>query len=47
MPDTCFEVEISRGASDDERRITVTPMGDLISRTDEIEAAGEKWRMEA
>jgi tRNA threonylcarbamoyladenosine biosynthesis protein TsaE len=47
MPDTCFEVEIGRGASDDERVITVTPMGDMLSRTAEIEAAGEKWRMEA
>ena len=47
MPDTCFEVEINRGASDDERVITVTPMGDMLSRTAEIEAAGEKWRMEA
>ena len=47
MPDTCFEVEINRGASDDERIITVTPMGDLLSRTAEIEAAGENWRMEA
>jgi tRNA threonylcarbamoyladenosine biosynthesis protein TsaE len=47
MPDTCFEVEIGRGASDDERVITVTPMGDMLSRADEIEAAGEKWRMEA
>ena len=47
MPDTCFEVEVGRGASDDERVITVTPMGDMLSRTAEIEAAGEKWRMEA
>lgn len=47
MPDTCFEVEIGRGASDDERVITVTPMGDMLSRTAEIEVAGEKWRMEA
>ena len=47
MPDTCFEVEINRGASDDERKITVTPMGDMLSRTAEIEAAGENWRMEA
>jgi len=47
MPDTCFEVEINRGASDDERVITVTPMGDMTARTDEISAAGEKWRMEA
>ena len=47
MPDTCFEVEIGRGASDDERVITVTPMGDMLLRTAEIEAAGEKWRMEA
>ena len=47
MPDTCFEVEIGRGASDDERVITVTPMGDMLSRTEKIEAAGEKWRMEA
>ena len=47
MPDTCFEVEISRGASDDERVISVAPMGDMISRTEEIEAAGEKWRIEA
>ena len=47
MPDTCFEVEIGRGTSDDERVITVTPMGDMRSRAAEIEAAGEKWRMEA
>ena len=46
MPDICFEVEINRGASDDERVITVTPMGDMTARTDEISAAGEKWRME-
>lgn len=46
-PDTCFEVEISRGASDDERQITVTPMGEMLSRAAEIEAAGENWRMEA
>ena len=26
---------------------TVTPMGDMLSRTAEIEAAGENWRMEA
>ena len=47
MPDTCFEVEINRGASDDEREITVTPMGDVRSRIAEIEAAGENWRKEA
>ena len=45
MPDHCFEVEISRGASDDERRIMVTPVGDMTARTDEISAAGEKWRI--
>ena len=47
MPDTCFEAEILRGSTDDERRITITPMGDMLSRTAEIEVAGEKWRMEA
>lgn len=47
MPDTCFEVEIARGASDDERLITVTPMGDMAARTEEIRSAGEQWRMEA
>ena len=45
MPDTCFEVEIGRGASDDERVITVTPMGDMLSREAEISRAGENWRM--
>jgi len=47
MPDTCFEVEINRGASDEEREITVTPMGDMRCRIAEIEAAGENWRKEA
>ena len=45
MPDTCFEVEINRGAADDERRITITPMGDMLSRADGIAAAGGKWRI--
>ena len=45
MPDTCFEAEILRGSTDDERRITITPMGDMLSREAEISRAGENWRM--
>ncbi len=45
MPDHCFEVEISRGATDDERRIALIPMGDMLARANEIAAAGERWRI--
>lgn len=43
--DNCFEVEILRGRTDDERKITVTPMGDLLAREAEVARAGEKWRI--
>lgn len=46
MPDSCFEVEILRGSTDDERRITITPMGDMLARASEIAEAGKKWRMD-
>ena len=45
MPDHCFEVEINRGSTDDERRITITPVGDMLLRETGLAEAGEKWRM--
>ena len=46
MPDHCFEVEIRRGSADDERRIAIAPMGDMLARETEIAEAGGKWRIE-
>lgn len=46
-PEHCFEVEICRGESDDERRIAIVPEGDLTARSAELAGAGEKWRVDA
>ncbi len=46
MPDHCFEVEINRGSTDDERLISIAPMGDMLLREAELARAGGKWRME-
>ena len=45
MPDHCFEVEICRGAGDDERRIAVVCLGDMLAREAALAEAGAKWRI--
>ena len=45
MPDHCFEVEINRGSTDDERLISIAPVGDMLLREAGLAEAGEKWRM--
>jgi len=44
MPDDCFEVEILRGSSDDERLISLTALGSAALREEAIGAAGADWR---
>ena len=44
-PDTCFEADIRRGGTDEERRITITCVGAFAAREADLAAAGMKWRI--
>ena len=43
-PESCFEADIRRGATDDERIITIACLGDMIPREAEIDETCKQWR---